>query len=114
MLTWVLDRQPLTLAVAVATLVLTAVLYILIPKGFFPVQDTGLIQVITEGPQSVSYEAIAFLPRARELRSLGGRWCGWTADSAMCCRRGCTPTGRRAATCGLKSWTRSPSPAGRS
>jgi multidrug efflux pump len=56
MLTWVLDRQALTLAVAVATLVLTALLYVMIPKGFFPVQDTGLIQVITEGPQSASYE----------------------------------------------------------
>ncbi|HXQ80784.1 MAG TPA: MdtB/MuxB family multidrug efflux RND transporter permease subunit [Opitutaceae bacterium] len=58
MLNWVLDRQGLTLCVAVATLVLTVALYILIPKGFFPVQDTGLIQVITEGPQSVSYEAM--------------------------------------------------------
>src|SRR5208282_5561866 len=58
MLNWVLDRQPLTLAVAVSTLVLTVLLYILIPKGFFPVQDTGLIQVITEGPQSASYEAM--------------------------------------------------------
>jgi multidrug efflux pump len=58
MLTWVLDRQPLTLAVAVGTLVLTVLLYVLIPKGFFPVQDTGLIQVITEGPQSASYEAM--------------------------------------------------------
>src|SRR5208283_3611969 len=58
MLNWVLDRQTLTLAVAAATLVLTVVLYILIPKGFFPVQDTGLIQVITEGPQSASYEAM--------------------------------------------------------
>jgi len=59
MLTWVLNHQPLTLAVAVATFVLTAVLYILIPKGFFPVQDTGLIQLITEGPQSVSYSSMA-------------------------------------------------------
>jgi multidrug efflux pump len=58
-LTWVLGRKRLTLLVAVATLVVTAVLYIVIPKGFFPVQDTGLIQVITEGPQSVSYEAMA-------------------------------------------------------
>jgi multidrug efflux pump len=58
MLTWVLDRQALTLAVAVGTFVVTALLYILIPKGFFPVQDTGLIQVITEGPQSASYEAM--------------------------------------------------------
>jgi multidrug efflux pump len=55
MLTWVLARQPLTLGVAVGTLGLTAVLYLAIPKGFFPVQDTGLIQVITEAPQSVSY-----------------------------------------------------------
>ncbi|HEY1794449.1 MAG TPA: MdtB/MuxB family multidrug efflux RND transporter permease subunit [Opitutaceae bacterium] len=59
MLNWVLDRQPLTLAVAVGTLVLTVILYVFIPKGFFPVQDTGLIQVITEGPQSASYEAMA-------------------------------------------------------
>jgi len=58
MLTWVLDRQALTLAVAVGTFVVTALLYIMIPKGFFPVQDTGLIQVITEGPQSASYEAM--------------------------------------------------------
>ena len=54
-----LDHQALTLLVAVGTLVLTALLYVVIPKGFFPVQDTGLIQVITEGPQSVSYEAMA-------------------------------------------------------
>ncbi|HEY4989050.1 MAG TPA: efflux RND transporter permease subunit, partial [Opitutaceae bacterium] len=59
MLTWVLDHQALTLTVAVATFVLTALLYILIPKGFFPVQDTGLIQLITEGPQSSSYGAMA-------------------------------------------------------
>ncbi|HEY1765854.1 MAG TPA: MdtB/MuxB family multidrug efflux RND transporter permease subunit [Opitutaceae bacterium] len=59
MLTWVLARKKLTLLVAVATLVVTAVLYIVIPKGFFPVQDTGLIQVITEGPQTASYEAMA-------------------------------------------------------
>jgi multidrug efflux pump len=59
MLTWVLDRQPLTLCVAVATLVLTVLLYIVVPKGFFPVQDTGLIQVITEGPQTASFEAMS-------------------------------------------------------
>jgi multidrug efflux pump len=55
-LTWVLDHQTLTLGVAVGTLALTVFLYIEIPKGFFPVQDTGLIQLITEGPQSSSYE----------------------------------------------------------
>ena len=49
MLTWVLDHQVFTLGVAFGTLALTAFLYVIIPKGFFPVQDTGLIQVITEG-----------------------------------------------------------------
>jgi multidrug efflux pump len=58
-LAWVLDRQPLTLAVAVGTLVLTALLYILIPKGFFPTQDTGLLQGVSEATQSVSYAAMA-------------------------------------------------------
>ena len=54
-LTWVLDRQGATLLVAVATLVLTVILYIFIPKGFFPIQDTGLIQGISEAAQSVSF-----------------------------------------------------------
>ena len=54
-LRWVLDRQPMTLAVAIGTLILTMLLYVFIPKGFFPVQDTGLIQAITEAPQSVSF-----------------------------------------------------------
>jgi multidrug efflux pump len=48
MLTWVLDRQGATLLVALGTLVLTVVMYIVIPKGFFPVQDTGAIQGISE------------------------------------------------------------------
>jgi multidrug efflux pump len=54
-LRWVLDHQRLTLGVAIGTLALTALLYIFIPKGFFPVQDTGLVQVITEAPQSASF-----------------------------------------------------------
>jgi multidrug efflux pump len=58
-LTWVLDHQGATLLVAVATLALTAALYVAIPKGFFPVQDTGLIQGISEAPQSISYAAMA-------------------------------------------------------
>jgi len=58
-LEWVLNRQKLTLGVALVTLALTALLYVVIPKGFFPVQDTGLIQVITEAPQSVSYLSMA-------------------------------------------------------
>jgi multidrug efflux pump len=59
LLNWVLDHQPLTLLVAVVTLVLTVFLYVAIPKGFFPVQDTGLIQGITEAPPSVSFAAMA-------------------------------------------------------
>jgi multidrug efflux pump len=58
-LTWVLDRQTATLVVAIATLVLTVVLYIVIPKGFFPVQDTGVIQGISAAPQSVSFAAMS-------------------------------------------------------
>ena len=58
-LEWVLDRQGATLIVAIATLVLTVLLYILVPKGFFPVQDTGLIQGVTEAPQSISFAAMA-------------------------------------------------------
>jgi multidrug efflux pump len=58
-LNWVLDRQGATLLVAVATLVLTTILYVVIPKGFFPVQDTGLIQGISEAPQVVSFAAMA-------------------------------------------------------
>jgi multidrug efflux pump len=54
----VLEYQTITLLVAVATLVLTVVLYILIPKGFFPVQDTGVIQGISQAPQSISFDAM--------------------------------------------------------
>ncbi|WP_324781088.1 MdtB/MuxB family multidrug efflux RND transporter permease subunit [Thiobacillus sedimenti] len=63
-LTWVLDRQTATLWVAVATLGLTAALYVWIPKGFFPVQDTGLLQGITEADQTVSYAAMAHRQQA--------------------------------------------------
>jgi multidrug efflux pump len=59
MLNWVLDRELPTLLVAIGTLVLTVILYILIPKGFFPVQDTGAIQGISEAPQSISFLAMA-------------------------------------------------------
>jgi multidrug efflux pump len=59
MLNWVLDRQTATLWVAVGTLVLTVILYIVVPKGFFPVQDTGVIQGISEAPQSISFAAMA-------------------------------------------------------
>jgi multidrug efflux pump len=59
MLNWVLDRQPLILLVALGTLVLTVVLYTFVPKGFFPLQDTGAIQVITEAPQYISFTEMA-------------------------------------------------------
>ncbi|MDE1170674.1 MAG: efflux RND transporter permease subunit [Verrucomicrobium sp.] len=57
-LQWVLARQPLTLLVALATLVLTVALYAVAPKSFFPLQDTGVIQGISEAPQSVSFPAM--------------------------------------------------------
>jgi multidrug efflux pump len=58
-LTVVLRHQTTTLIVAVGTLVLTVVLYIMIPKGFFPVQDTGVIQGISQAPASISAQAMA-------------------------------------------------------
>jgi multidrug efflux pump len=58
-LKWVLDHQTATLLVAVATLVATVLLYIVIPKGFFPVQDTGLIMGISDAPQWSSFSAMA-------------------------------------------------------
>jgi multidrug efflux pump len=54
----VLRHQGLTLLIAIGTLVLTIWLYVIIPKGFFPVQDTGLIQGVTQAPQSTSYGAM--------------------------------------------------------
>ncbi len=58
-LDWVLDHQPITLLVALLTLCLTVFLYVVIPKGFFPVQDTGLIQGISDAPSSISFAAMA-------------------------------------------------------
>ncbi len=58
-LRYVLRFQPVALLVAVATLGLTVYLYIVIPKGFFPVQDTGVIQGISQGPQTVSFEQMS-------------------------------------------------------
>jgi multidrug efflux pump len=60
-LEWVLDRQGPTLIVALATLVLTAILYVFIPKGLFPTQDTGVIQGVTEASQTISYARMAAL-----------------------------------------------------
>lgn len=58
-LRWVLNYQGLTLLIAAATLALTVFLYLIVPKGFFPVQDTGVIQGISEAPQSISFTAMA-------------------------------------------------------
>jgi len=68
MLNWVLDRQTFVLLIALATFGLTALLYVVIPKGFFPLQDTGVIQAISEAPQSVSYAAMA--ERQQQLASV--------------------------------------------
>ncbi|MGZ5016369.1 MAG: efflux RND transporter permease subunit, partial [Methylobacter sp.] len=59
MLDRVLEHQTATLLVAIATLVLTVFLYIIVPKGFFPIQDTGVIQGISEAPESISFAAMS-------------------------------------------------------
>ncbi len=60
-LEWALDHSKLVLVIAAATLAVTILLYVAIPKGFFPVQDTGEIQGITEADQSVSFNRMATL-----------------------------------------------------
>ncbi len=67
-LRFVLAHRRETLAVAIGTLVLTIVLYVVIPKGFFPLQDTGALQGITEAPQSISFAAMS--ERQRRLAEL--------------------------------------------
>ena len=57
-LRWVLNHQPATLGVAAGTLLFTIVLYVVVPKGFFPVQDTGVILGISEAAQSISFPAM--------------------------------------------------------
>jgi multidrug efflux pump len=64
-LDWVLEHQTLTLAVAGGTLALTILLYVVVPKGFFPVQDTGVIVGVSEASQSVSFTSMA--ERQREV-----------------------------------------------
>jgi multidrug efflux pump len=58
-LRWVLRHQTATLVVTIATLVLTILLYVVVPKGFFPIQDTGVILGISEAPPTVSFTAMA-------------------------------------------------------
>ena len=62
---WVLKHQTATLLVTFATLILTLALYVVVPKGFFPVQDTGVILGISEAPDDVSFEAMT--QRQQEL-----------------------------------------------
>jgi multidrug efflux pump len=57
-LQWVLAHQRATLWAVVATLLVTAGLYVAIPKGFFPQQDSGMVQAITQGPQSASFQVM--------------------------------------------------------
>ena len=58
-LRWVLRHQPGTLVVTIATLVLTIILYVVVPKGFFPVQDTGVILGVSEAPETISFAAMS-------------------------------------------------------
>ncbi len=67
-LKFVLEHQVITLLVAVATLMLTVYLYIIIPKGFFPVQDTGVIQGISQAPPTIGSKAMA--EKQQELAKL--------------------------------------------
>ena len=91
-LRYVLDRQTATLMVAAATLVLTAFLYILIPKGFFPVQHTGLIQGISNAPESISFIAMAerqqalasqYPQRSQCRKPFVLHWCGRDQHNAQ-------------------------------
>jgi len=63
-LRWVLRHQTAVLILAVSTLVLTVLLYVIIPKGFFPVQDTGVIQAVSQAPESTSFDAMQERQRA--------------------------------------------------
>jgi multidrug efflux pump len=63
-LDWVLRRERVALGVALGVLALTVLLYVVVPKGFFPVQDTGVILGISEAPQSVSFASMAERQRA--------------------------------------------------
>lgn len=67
-LDWVLRHRVPTLCVMLATLVATALLYLAVPKGFFPVQDSGVLQVVTEAPQSISFQAMG--QRQQQLASV--------------------------------------------
>src|SRR5271166_5458353 len=67
-LKWVLKHQTATLFVTFGTLILTLVLYVVVPKGFFPVQDTGVILGISEAPDNISFDAMS--QRQQELAKM--------------------------------------------
>ncbi len=69
-LDWVLNHQRLALVATVVTLGITGLLYLAVPKGFFPVQDNAAIQVVTEAPQSISFSAMAERQQALGARIL--------------------------------------------
>ena len=91
MLTWVLDHSKLTWLVFIATLVVTVLLYFVVPKGFFPEQDTGTIAATTEADQSISFAAMAERQQALAEHLLRTRpWhpslvyrCGWHQHHAQ-------------------------------
>jgi multidrug efflux pump len=58
-LEWVFKHQAFTLAVMLSTVILAGVMYWMIPKGFFPIQDSGVIQVVTEAPDDISFQAMS-------------------------------------------------------
>jgi len=65
---WILKHQTATLLVTLATLLLTLYLYVIVPKGFFPVQDTGVILGISEAPDAISFDAMS--QRQQELAKI--------------------------------------------
>lgn len=70
MLQWVLRHQRLAMLTMFGTVALTGVLYLAVPKGFFPVQDSGVVQVVTEAPQDISFQAMAERQQALAARLL--------------------------------------------
>lgn len=69
-LDWVLNHQTLALLVTLGTLAVTALLYLMVPKGFFPVQDNAAIQAVTEAPQSISFAAMSTRQQALAAKIL--------------------------------------------
>ena len=103
MLDWVLDRQRATLWVSSARSRSRVLLYVVVPKGFFPLQDTGVIQGISEAPQSISFAAMAERQQALADALLRGsrRWrasprsSAWTASTPRSTAAACSSTSSR-------------------